>query len=544
VSLKSLQLAKGHHQAGNFSAALPFYLDAVRASPGDAEICYLLGTLYAQLGRFENALTTIRSVNQWERSTQLVVLCANLFLSLKRYSEAIQLYEGAAIRGRVPEQDVTNYCTALIECGRPEEALSILDRHAVKFKDDPVVFFVTGVGLRHLKRFDEALAAADGALALDPKFLEAMVLRTSVLVDQRHHAEALDAADAYLGFYPNSIDLLLRKGNVLRHVGREAEGKAVYGRVLELSPLNPEANYNIGYAELYSGNFVRGWAGYDYRWSTKEFPSVALVSNIPRWEGAHVNRLLIWAEQGIGDQLLFLRFLGAVSKRVGHVRVSLDPKLVGVAQRYFQHLEVDFVSAGSEMTCGLPFDAQLPIADLGKFFIRKQSDICQFSAPCLVSGVFTNEPRTLVGISWRSGNAALSIEKNIDIELFLAGLREVRSAGPLLCLQADPSDRERVSLSDWPSPDRAITFPRADLWNDLLAAVRELSRCRAVVTVSNTNAHLAGAMGIPGVVVVPRTRGRFWYWAYDEDKRSIWYPSLFVVHDIDEVPAALCKLGL
>ncbi len=533
MNQSALLEAARRHQSGDLRGALRFYIVARESSPNNPSILYGLGVLYAQLGEFQSGLDVVSVALASSQSTSLLILKASLLVSLDRHEEAISIFE-ALPRTTISDGDFTNFATALIASGRDFDALKLLSERADKLKGDPVFYFVRGKAYRSSGDFVSACADARFAISLSPRFLTAMVLHVSVLLDSREHDECLRLVTHYLDSFPNDVDLLLAKGNALRHLGREEEGASVYRQILSLEPENAEANYNLGYADLYLLNFEPGWRGYQYRWKAAGFPGSYLISDRPHWAGEHVDRLLVWGEQGIGDQVLFLRFLPAAASLVGTVTVSVAEKLLPLCRSSIQLPNVQFIGIGSEVDVLQHVDAQVPIADLGALFVKSQADIRSYPlqnlGPNIAREKFKVSHRPLIGICWRSGNRQLSAEKNILLEAFLKGL-DVLEEATLVCFQGDLTEDERDRLLSI-GPQFDVAFPDGDLWNDLKLQVSHLKSCDHVFSVSCTLAHLAGASRVPGSIIVPKSRGRFWYWARDPASQSVWYPSLKIYDNL------------
>ena len=141
----------------------------------------------------------------------------------------------------------------------------------------------------------------------------------------------------------------------------------------------------------------------------------------------------------------------------------------------------------------------------------------------------------LCGISWRSGNKRMGASRSLGLAdlapvLTLPGFSFVNLqygevAADIAAL------RERLGVN----VQQAMGV---DVFHDIDGLLALIDLCDVVVTIDNVTAHLAGALGKAGVVLVPTGRGRYWYWGGEE--RSLWYPSLELVYqegDGDWAPA-------
>jgi ADP-heptose:LPS heptosyltransferase len=171
---------------------------------------------------------------------------------------------------------------------------------------------------------------------------------------------------------------------------------------------------------------------------------------------------------------------------------------------------------------------QSPAASLAQFF-RPSADSFP-EAPCYLRA---DEKRAqvyraqlnlapgerLVGISWISRNAAIGAHKSSDLSawsdvLQTPGVRFVN-------LQYGDTTAERAGTN-------LLNIDGLDLRDDLDGLAALMTACDLVVTVSNTTAHLAGALGVPTWVLVPAGAGKLWYWGQAGDSTP-WYPSITIM---------------
>jgi ADP-heptose:LPS heptosyltransferase len=133
------------------------------------------------------------------------------------------------------------------------------------------------------------------------------------------------------------------------------------------------------------------------------------------------------------------------------------------------------------------------------------------------------------GIAWRSANKQFGGEKSIALAdmapvLEAAGLSFVNLQYGSVDAEIEQA-REALGVS-------IHQVPGLDVFNDIDGLLALIDACDLVVTTSNVTAHLAGAMGKRGCVMVPYAKGRIWYW-HLKDAFSLWYPSLRVFYQED-----------
>jgi hypothetical protein len=328
---------------------------------------------------------------------------------------------------------------------------------------------------------------------------------------------------------PSHVRAWVNRGYALDDLGRHEDALVAYDRALRLNPGLAEAHMNKAMILLARMDFAEGWRGYQQRFFTQK-PAVSLDRiPFPYWDGTPVRKLLVVGEQGIGDQILHASLLHDVRAQVEHVTLSVDTRLVSIFQRAFPWANV---LASAEVNEALEVDAFLPLASLGTLFRQDSSDFDRQPQGFLsadegriaeIKRALANINGPLMGLSWRSASQTLFRDKGIDLPRLVDGLAGLN--GQYLNLQFAEMAGE---LSGFPS---LITLPELDLFNDLEGVLAAIHQCDAVVTISNTTAHMAGAMGKPVFLLLPYAAGRLWYW-HSREGRSLWYPSIRVFRQV------------
>src|SRR5581483_3958702 len=369
--------------------------------------------------------------------------------------------------------------------------------------------------LHALGRSAEALVSLDRALKLAPGDAAALTAKGLVLADLRRPDEALAAHRAALALDPNRPEIWINAGHVLVELQREHEALDAYAQALRLSPHDPDASFNQGVNRLRLGDFARGWEGYEQRWHTRAFAPLRRSARHPTWNGEPLaGSLLVQGEQGLGEHILFAGLLPDLATRVQNTVVEVEPRLVPLFARSFAGVVV--VARGHahhEPEIG----AQIDIGSLGLHLRRDASAFPMRSGgylrcdPVLAAQLRARlaDGRLLVGLSWNSRNPKFEAAKSVSLAdyaplLRLPGCRFVD-------LQYGDTRAERAAATR----DVGVIVEHiddVDNTNDIDSLAALIGACDVVVTVSNTTAHLAGALGKPTFVLVPFGRGRMWFW--------------------------------
>ena len=271
----------------------------------------------------------------------------------------------------------------------------------------------------------------------------------------------------------------------------------------------------------------KGWESYEYRWKVDPLNKVKWpIEGRDLWEGQHDRDVVLWREQGIGDELIFLGLVPEACTRCKSVSVYIDKRLIPLCERSMP--DVRFLSK-SEQIGEREFDYHLPMGSLPRLFRSSEEDFQKTVKNYLKADLDRVEvlrqelnvsDRKVVGISWKSIKSLNHLKKSLTLTEFgkiFQGLDIV-----LLNLQYGEVDEE-IKAFERDTGIEIIQCSSVDNREDLdgLAALIEL--CDLVVSTSNVTIHLAGALGKETWVLLPYV-ANFWWLLERTD--SVWYPSL------------------
>jgi tetratricopeptide (TPR) repeat protein len=426
----------------------------------------------------------------------------------------------------------SNLGDALRAAGQLDEAITAC-RKAVELDAGFAAAWNNLAGaLREGGKHEDTVAASERALALNPRLAEAWSNLGAGLQGLLRFDDAINAYEQAIALNPRSAEMHFNLGATLEHSGRVEAALPHYRRALEIKPDYTDARLSLAFATLSLGQFREGWELYESRWQRR--------NNEPRrydfapWSGelAQACRLLVWGEQGIGDEIVYGSMLPDFEGAATQVTLECDPRLAPLFARSFNHVRVVPRQATPQLRAD-EFDCQLPLASLGRWlrpsfarfprhggFLRADPDrTAEFRSRLLADGGPT---KRIVGLSWYSANpkfGALKSQRLLD----WAGVLATRGA-KFLDLQYGDTSAERDGV------EKALNisiehFEDVDLFRDMEGLAALIAACDVVITVSNVTAHMAGALGRPVWMLTPMARGKFWYWFYGR-RDSPWYPSM------------------
>lgn len=449
---------------------------------------------------------------------------------LNRLDDALESFDRAIMLKPDHAEAHNNRGVALRELGRLDEALLSYDRAIHLRPRYAEAFNNRGGALKELKRLDQALASYDKAISLKPDYAEAHGNRGNALADLRRLEEAMASFDAAISLKPDYAEAYSNRGVTLKEMKRYDEALQSYDMAIGLKPDYAEAYNNKAQLLLKLQDLRNGFRLYGWRWQARELGGKRLDTTISPWNGEPLTRnLLLWAEQGIGDEILYSSMIPLLDPRTG-VTLSADKRLHSIFQRSFPGLKlIDRVLQKQPVNSG--YDAQAPMGDLGRLLNVSPDMIAKRRSPFLIpsdertrdllDGHDFLRARPVCGLAWKSANKRIGDEKSIalrDLEPLLttAGITFVN-------LQYGDVDSE----IDDAARDLGTIVHQArdvDVFNDIDGLLSLIAACDIVLTTSNVTAHLAGAIGKKAAVLVPTGKGRIWYW--HDQPESLWYPSL------------------
>ena len=277
--------------------------------------------------------------------------------------------------------------------------------------------------------------------------------------------------------------LRLRKAALARRAGHYEEAEAIYREWIADEPRNPGPRYGLALLLLRRGDFARGWPLYEARKFVPELGLRVPTFSFSEWQGDQIGSLLLWPEQGLGDQIMFARYVPQLLNAKIRVTLVASPSLT----RLFSALGCDVISA------------------VGTVNIPRHDAWCLVGSLPLRLGSIPTEPYFP---STTSGSG---------VGVMVAG-------NPM-----HVNDRDR-SLP--PEEAKALLArgrnlaPEATGAKDFFDTARIIDELERVVTVDTSVAHLAGAMGKPTEILLGRDPD--WRWGLSET-RTIWYPSATLV---------------
>jgi tetratricopeptide (TPR) repeat protein len=460
-----------------------------------------------------------------------------------RLEESLALLERAIERNPTSADAHNSLGNTLNALDRHEDAIAQYRCAASLRENFPEAHVNLGNSLRAMRHYEEAADAYRAAIALRPGYAEAHSNLGIVFDLLNRPDDALASFTAAVKFDPG---IKLGYNNLalaLADLDRHEEALRCFQLARQLDPDAPEPVYNESLVQLAIGNFEQGWRDYESRWRVPDLKLHRHDFPQPMWDGRSDiagKTILLHAEQGLGDTILFARFVERVAAKGARV-VLAAPEPLAPLMRSIPDIAQVFTSGDP-----LPdFDLHAPLGSLplaaGATLETIGCDTAYLRAPAesetIVSLGKSTDPRPLVGVCW-AGNPAHSNDRNRSVPL-LAFERLFRIPGiRFVSLQQNLRSGDDSILARYDNID-LLSIHKGSGLADTAAL---MSRLELVITVDTAIAHLAGALHCPVWILLPFRA--YWVWLRHRAD-SPWYPTarLFRQNSPGDWQGALEQVG-
>lgn len=528
-----INLAQAYQASGDGFAAIEIYQKATKSHPENLEILFGLATILGGEGQESEARKIYKKILELKPDAiEARLNLAAMLADMGDYVGALAVLGAADKKAKTNKTYWSNLAAIYIGLKSWQEAEECIKK-AIQIDDKDPLSLVRGGEITLANgNTDQAKEYFEKAISFAPDMAEAWAGLGNVMIDLNQDNDAEVALNKSIELDPKNAVAWCAKGILSKEIGNYDAAIEYLEIGRELAPLMPEINNNIAHLNLRKLNFSEGWKDYESRWNIKAFNSKRLFSDERLWMGGALNgALLVWGEQGIGDQILYSSMLEMLSRKFPSIIVMLDQRLLPIFRSSMP--QITFLPLDADVA-SIPFEKHISLGSLGQYLLgsvdafnnRKYPYL--FADEAIKSQIVSRselEGRIICGLSWTSKASKYSDDKSFSLN----DLQPVLEMDSLTFLDVGyvNSEKEREFIrSEHGYEIHKIT--KIDSYNDLDGLAALIDSCSFIITCSNTCAHLAGALGKKVFLLVPEFRGRFWYWS-DVRGTSLWYPSITVI---------------
>ena len=521
------------HRNGFFKKAKDLYRAILTQNPRNADAIFRLGTMALQFQQYDKAVSYInQAIILSPKISSMYINLGAAYIQLNQHEEAILAYDKAL------NLDPNNP-NAYFNKGR---ALQTLDRPLKTNQNS------SSCTTWRLLQITGARECYKRAIEINSKEPDTWVNLGVVEHELGDHISALNAFEMAARIDPECAAAYANSAAVLFDKGLHEISQILMDKAISLQPDNVDYKYRLSLFMLSSERLEKGWKYFDTRFEAEEKAKAALRAVPPEyWKGGSLKnkKLLLWTEQGLGEELLGLGILSDLINTGASIHLQCSKRMLPIVKENFPTLNVSSwgkhrQTVDQELP---PFVFQCQALSAMKY-LYSNTDAIRRDQPYIVADpVLANEYRQryiekargkkIIGISWRSGNQKIGEAKSIPIEAWKPILE---TKGVLFvnlqygdCTEDIKNIKNRLGVDIF--VDKEI-----DPLGNLAPVFAQIAATDLVLSVSNSNIHIAGSMGVSAWSIIPASKGRLWFW-FTERTDSPWYPSVKLFRQTSSVGA-------
>lgn len=549
-------------QCESLKEAEQVYTLLLQKEPDNPDALYSLGVITSQRGQHEEAINLIRTaiekrpfVPQFHNTLGIVLEAYGKFdEAVIAYQQAVSIkpdYAEAYHNMAVALQSQRQYAAAVEKC---KKAVSIIPNYAQAYN-------TMAFSLEKQQLYDEAIESYKQALQLEPGFVESYNHLGVVLNEQGRSSEAIkyfkqalqydpDYAEVYnnlgialkekeqekfseaiinfekaLQLDPNMVEACYNLANSLRDEGRCAEAIKHYRNAIGLKPDYAQAHWNLSLTHLLNGNYTEGWK--EYRWRRNAGLKILTDyhnTSIPCWDGSSFEskRLLVHYEQGLGDNIQFVRYLPMVKERGGKVIFGTLKPLIGLLQNFPGIDELVEYQPGRKLP--LEYDVYISLLDIPDIFETKVETI-----PAEVPYIYANPAKVeywkkkIEGPDFKVGIVWAGSPKHGNDHYRSCSLRNFEPLGEIEGVRLFGLQKGRATKQMGEFTETISVTNISENFSDFTDTAAVIENLDLVISVDTSVLHLSGAMGKPTWALLPYACE--WRWMLNRQD-SPWYPTM------------------
>ncbi len=537
---KAIRIAPGHaavqHNRANLlktlgliDAAVDAYSRVITLDPTHTDALFQRARLFEELGRHKLALADYDDLIR--RNPQMAGAHYNrghVLRSLGQLRDAQLSYERAI---SVQPDFADAHCSrgdVLHAQGQGEAAVQAYDKAITLSPANTNAWGNRGGVLMMMGQPEAALASYDKVIAIDASSAQAHANRARVLHALHRHEQAVAAFDKAIALQSDDAQAHSDKADALVGMQLLEAAFASYDQSIALRPAHAQTLSNKSVALLLGGQLKPGWELYEWRWKAADQVTAYLPTGKPAFSMSdHKKKVLVWCEQGLGDEIMFSSVLPEFNRLCAKLLVRTDARLVPLLARSMP--DIEFIARGSPID-ETRYDEQIAMGGMCRFLRNELESFKPASAGYLVAdpdkarslrrALVGASSDKLCGISWRSKNPHNGADRSLGLAslvkpLAMPGVRFVN-------LQYGDTQQEIDDVAQQLGIE-VLQCTELDNLRDVDGLASLITACDFVVSVANSTVQLAGALGKDVRILLPRNCS--WRWFLVDEHKSPWYAS-------------------
>jgi tetratricopeptide (TPR) repeat protein len=515
------QLAKIYIDLKDYENA-NYYLDQLAIFTGSKEAFQNLIILNFDLNKLDRSKKYIDQLIQKDSDNLIAIIYkAKILIHEKKQMEAISIYEKYYDEFSGNKSYLMNYAFALNANERYKDAEEIYLQVLALDNNDFIAHFNLGIAYANQNKFDQAELAYKKTININKLFESAYLNLSSIYLRTNRFEESKNTVEELLKINHNNHIAHHTMGVLLTLNNQLNDSINYFKKALEINSTYTKSHHQLGLALLRMSNFEE--FSQHYRWRTRDVDQIeSCQMKFDDFDITNIDKnsnIVIYYEQGIGDQLFFSRFVNDLD--VNKITLVVNKKI----QRFLDnYLNYDVITPDQYNSDEYVDYLKINLASVLRYLpsekICNKKDYKKISIQDV-----KNKNKLIVGISWRSRSDNYGDSKSFSIKKLLEKIYDDKIR--FVNLQYGEINEEIDELSE--QGYKVDIISEKNLTEDLSDLADVINECDLIITCSNVTAHMAGILNKKTYLLAPARYGRLWFWDADETNRSVWYPSIQII---------------
>ena len=546
----------------------------VNKNPKDSLARYNLGLMAQTIGLIEEAKEYYkRAIKDDNKNWQALFNLYILYIKDKNYNESLALINKVLILKKNYQPALRDKALVLNHLNRPDEALEYIQKSINSNNIDYIAINILGLIYLNMKLYDKAIPEFEKAIKINANYIPSYnnlstcysrqfnfakteeILQKALLIDPNLFETINNIANVYsqkgkydeaISYYLKALEKTNHKSDILYNIGvayfykKEFQtGEKYYKQAFALDPKNDVLKKNYSLLLLAQQKYQEGWSLYDGRLNLNEFLfKNSTLNNVKQklWTNQKINsknKILVIKEQGIGDEILFSSIYPDLLKKFPNCLIETEKRLLSLFKLSFgfENNFIEYRSISNEKKELEKFDYTIYAGSLGKLFRNSINDFPKKSFLKSPKIINNNIKKVLeesknyikIGISWTS-KSLVGSDKSLTL-IQLKPILSMKKKFYFINMQYHDSKNEIIKFEKDNNNIKINELINVDMYNDFDALAFTLKKLDLFITVSNSTAHLAAALGVETWIIKPKNHAVFHYWN-QPGKTTPWYNSV------------------
>ncbi len=529
---KEYLLAVKYFKEGDFNKTIEICKKNIAVKKNTEDDHYLLAVTLKILNNHIDAFLEIDKAIKLNRNKiEYFIFKGNLNREIMNSEKALQSFQ-LALKIDSKNTDALYWTSVtMYEMGQKKSALKIIN-NAISIKKDIKYMLFKAKCLEALNEYKEALIEYNSILEINNREFKTLIQKSDLLRRMFKYDLALEYVTKAMEIDKINMDCYLLKSTIFKDIKKFDEALKLLDEGLSINPKSVEANFNKSIMLLQCGKLKKGWALYEWRWKLAGWSSKQLATSKPFWCGQKDVILYIWAEQGIGDEVMFASIFNDVEKDVAKLIVKTDLRLIKIYQRSFPNIK--FISSNEEIN-EHEYEYHLPIGSLPKFYRNQLNDFedknnfylkTNKEFDCILIDKYKNYiNKRKIGVSWKSKNPLSGLKRSLELEDILKYADDNEAVYVNLQYGDVVEEIEAVQKKGF----NIINISEIDNMKNIDGLLSVINICDEVISIDNSTVHFAGAIGKKTEVLMHESADFRWEIQGNTTK---WYKSLTLKRNI------------